>query len=284
MEQGVINTLLDYINSSVVSDVVNTNVEDWKKDWPRLGINTIRPNAELIIADMVPITDMEIKATYGDMGTITTRFVVNPEFNEAYEEAKGNGAVAVLALIMTMQVRWKTDRYLVPIYVDLSTGEFVCTNEEIVDMYCVIDEKGKDVTPHDNGALKELIMDMVNEILHLWYFIQVCLTNPPIRERFAALSKTKTVPKGNTKKKRGAVRYVKTHYLDPEEWGIIKRTESGRTYSCLAWYVIGHWREYKNGHRVFIKPYWKGTMRNSVEEAGDVSRNRIVAQMEKVVV
>ena len=39
---------------------------------------------------------------------------------------------------------------------------------------------------------------------------------------------------------------------------------TGREYErhTLVWYVIGHWRNYGSGKRVFIQPYWKGALRN----------------------
>ncbi len=268
---------INIMNNSAVSDVIRVNAEDRK----RLGLNPLQVDAGLMLANTIPITDMEIVVSYKDVGKVVGRIVVQPDFYDNYNVENDDGATGVLALAMVIGLGYNK-RILVPMFVGLTTGRFVYYPEE--EWYCVIDDKGKVETHYVEGQGEQLLRSIVAELLCWWHFIQVCLTNPPIRERFAALSKTKTVPKGDTKKKRGAVRYVKTHYLDPEEWGIIKRTESGRTYSCLAWYVIGHWREYKNGHRVFIKPYWKGTMRNSVEEAGDVSRNRIVAQMEKVIV
>ena len=281
--ENTLNECVNLIKDSVVSDVVDVNVDELKK----LGAFATDANAEMLIADTVPISDIEIRMLYPGVGTLTARVVVEPEFAKIannlddYKNDEGEQPVAVLGMALTLQINKGFKRSLWPVVVEVETGKF-----RIPKCSSIVDGNGK--VEHyffdeDEIGLK-MFDSMAFEAIQAWYFIQVCLTNPPIRERFAALSKTKTVPKGDTKKKRGAVRYVKTHYLDPEEWGIIKRSESGRTYTCLAWYVIGHWREYKNGHRVFIKPYWKGTMRNSVEEAGDVSRNRIVAQMEKVIV
>lgn len=34
-----------------------------------------------------------------------------------------------------------------------------------------------------------------------------------------------------------------------------------RKIKCPYWPVIGHWRHYKSGKIIFIKPYWKGPKR-----------------------
>jgi hypothetical protein len=44
----------------------------------------------------------------------------------------------------------------------------------------------------------------------------------------------------------------------------------------MLWWVIGHWREYKNGKRVFIKGYWKGPGRYS--KISPQERERIVVK------
>ena len=38
---------------------------------------------------------------------------------------------------------------------------------------------------------------------------------------------------------------------------------------ALLWHVIGHWRTYKSGKKVFVQPYWKGALREvkNMEEA-----------------
>ena len=275
---GLFEDCINCINGSAISDIVRVNGDDEE----RLGIRSLHADAGMMLAGTIPITDMRIVVSFEGQESIEGRVVVYPEFNDNYNWAKKNQKSFVLALVMTIKTSTSKKQALVPVFADAEGSSLVFLSGE--EMYRTIDEKGKDITLIHKGPGEEVVHTLASNFIRWWYFIQVCLTNPPIRERFAALSRTKTIPKGDTPKKRGAVRYVKTHYLDPEEWGIIKRSESGRTYTCLAWYVIGHWREYKNGHRVFIKPYWKGTMRNSIEEAGDVSRNRIVAQIGEAVV
>lgn len=268
----------DLINSSVVSDVVSVNVEELKK----LGAYSTEMSAGMLITDTVPITDMEIKMFYPEVGMLTARFVVEPTFAniinniDDYKDDEGRSPEAILAMAITLQINKGFKRSLLPVMVIVRTGGFA-----IPPAASLINGDGKAEHFALEKTESKLLSGMAYEALQTWYFIQVCLTNPPIRERFAALSGIEARPRKEiSKKKRSPVRYVRTHILDPEKLGIIKKSESGRTYSCLAWYVVGHWREYKNGHRVFIKPYWKGTMRNKVKDAGDVSRNRIIVQMD----
>ena len=64
-------------------------------------------------------------------------------------------------------------------------------------------------------------------------------------------------------KKRRVVRYIKKHVITAED---LEQTsfkgKSGFTRHTPIWYVIGHWRHYSDGKKVFIKPYWKGEMRH----------------------
>lgn len=264
------------IKDSIVSDIVCVDYEDRDK----LGFETIRVEAGLLISDTVPISDIEIEISGKNVVPIEARIVVYPEFSDHFNEVKGEEAF-VLALVMTLSAKRDEKQVLVPVFAN-TTGELVVLGS----MYWLVDKEGRDISSHHKLSSEDVVHTLTSECLRWWYFIQTSLTNPPIRDRFASYGYLEARQRKSTgnKKKRNPVKYVKVHIYDPERLGIIKKSESGRTYTCLAWYVIGHWREYKNGRKVFIKPYWKGTMRNSVGEAGDVSRNRVVAQIGEAIV
>ena len=61
----------------------------------------------------------------------------------------------------------------------------------------------------------------------------------------------------HTKRK---ARIVKKIYLNKEQLKIYSAPH--RHMTCPCWGVIGHWRNYKSGKRVWIEPYRKGKKRD----------------------
>lgn len=113
----------------------------------------------------------------------------------------------------------------------------------------------------------------LEQCLGLWYILQYSLLVPLIREY---ISKTKiSDPRYKTSTKRKFTEYrinftkikrniaINPHKDSPEA--------KGHTIKKPIWYVTGHWREYKNGKRVFIQGYWKGPER----EIGEIDIPRM---------
>ena len=73
-------------------------------------------------------------------------------------------------------------------------------------------------------------------------------------------------------------KYIKQHIISTGELDIAIYGDSrGYTRRSFIWYVIGHWRVYADGKKVFVKPYWKGALRDvrmTIEE-----REREIAQV-----
>lgn len=126
----------------------------------------------------------------------------------------------------------------------------------------------------------KVIMGFIVNLLQTWYGIQLSLLHPQIRTVFRnpKITAWKDPAKDDGKKKKRKVKYVKRHVLNLDE---IQATLSppsgtGKKYSCLAWYVIGHWRHYASGKVGFVKPYWKGALRNLKSNAVNDDRERII--------
>ena len=72
-----------------------------------------------------------------------------------------------------------------------------------------------------------------------------------------------TKPTGKKKKGKGRrriVKAVKVLRVSQDEFADYTRVH--REMSCPCWGVIGHWRNYKSGKRVWISPYRKGKQRH----------------------
>ncbi len=114
------------------------------------------------------------------------------------------------------------------------------------------------------------------EFMRIWHGIQLALLHPQIKDVIAdgKIVKRYTRENTETRKRQRVVRYIKRHIVDDNR---LKNAFKEYHRHCLAWYVIGHWRHYKDGRVVFIKPYWKGEMR-ALKRNFDCRERRIATQ------
>ena len=77
--------------------------------------------------------------------------------------------------------------------------------------------------------------------------------------------KPSTEPK--KKHKMRCVKAVRILQIDSEDMTamLAHAPAPKRPFTCPCWGVIGHWRTYKSGKRVWVKPYTKGQDRNHLE-------------------
>lgn len=69
---------------------------------------------------------------------------------------------------------------------------------------------------------------------------------------------------GTKDHRRRVVQLVRTVYIDGAVIGsLVEKSSADRKIDCPCWGVMGHWRCYKSGKRVWIKPYRKGKERNN---------------------
>lgn len=115
------------------------------------------------------------------------------------------------------------------------------------------------------------------EIMAPWYGLQVLWLHPRkdviIREGRETLPQKAVNPK-HKNKKRNTIKYIRRIYINTKELQTpIKQDRSHeQTRRTMLWYVIGHWREYRNGKRTFIQGYWKGPMRDLKSAEPDVRK------------
>ena len=141
-----------------------------------------------------------------------------------------------------------------------------------------LDQLGFSNIGYINKNGKTVLSDKVaaaNDVMWLclatWYGIQIALLHPVVRDVFRnpARSIIKKAPdklKSKKHRKQTSVKYVKKHIIDQNEFQkLVYGESSSNSYQrkALIWYVIGHWRTYKNGKRVFVQPHWKGALRDT---------------------
>ena len=110
-----------------------------------------------------------------------------------------------------------------------------------------------------------------NKVLKAWYGIQLSLMHPIIKAgvekhcRLDSMPATESTNQTHIKKEK-TERYIRHYYkITGDDFTKILTDK----YHCrhnhryaMSWYVIGHWRKYKNGHQTFIKGYWKGPLKD----------------------
>ena len=74
---------------------------------------------------------------------------------------------------------------------------------------------------------------------------------------------TNTTKHNHTKSRK--VQTYRTITVNYEELARVEAMHPPREFSCLAWGVIGHWRQYKDGKRVWVNAYVKGKEREKPE-------------------
>lgn len=120
-------------------------------------------------------------------------------------------------------------------------------------------------------------MILMDQILKLWYTMQICLLNPQVKDQLMRKDgKQKLNGVCLTSKKQGRkAKYVKRHRVETD---IFKTAtdETGIERKTLSWYVIGHWRNYANGKKSFVNGYWKGPLRHTKKNL-DGNRERVIA-------
>jgi hypothetical protein len=130
----------------------------------------------------------------------------------------------------------------------------------------------KENTPYSD------ISNMISEYLLTWYGIQLSLLHPELKEMFNH-GRPFSIHGSFTKRGSKRVKYIRKHIITVDN--IEERVRAAEEYAGItrhtdAWYVIGHWRTYKSGKKVFIKGYWKGPNRDQKETPEELREREVV--------
>ena len=97
-----------------------------------------------------------------------------------------------------------------------------------------------------------------------FYIVQDLLTNRPEILRYkTTVRHQENRGKGKNHNHRHKTRAVKIITVDPDGLEAVLRSFTGRKCTCPCWGVIGHWRQYKSGKRVWVNAYLKGSERSN---------------------
>lgn len=153
------------------------------------------------------------------------------------------------------------DRMICGLATILPIDKFVCMKAYIEHLS---DAEFNRFAEEMKGYAKENCSIKEYAFMETWYGIQIALLHPTVKNIFKGGRKERD---GEAKfdKKPGTkrpVRYIKKRVINKDD---IQRCLNGDGEAVnrhtLVWYVIGHWRKLANGTKQFIKPYWKGPLR-----------------------
>ena len=232
--------------------------ELWKKYCPKDVISQGGIPSDLLFAGKIPLMDC--------------RFTVD-------EREKPFGRICKFRVVIFEDYRERLKKSACGVTVGALIGDFF--GKEVY--FPIIAENGSDILYMGNYGMPGVSETMLKfmpplmsgqmlakfeyECLSTWYGSQIALLHPVVKEVF---NHPKPEPVMESKprkggKKRRIVRYIKKHVITAEE--LTRAAErpihcSGFIRRTPVWYVIGHWRHYSDGRKVFVKPYWKGEMRH----------------------
>ena len=281
MNSEINKAYVDDLNGSRPSDMIICDLETSSKLislWKPGFMEDIEKSFEDIPSDLffgghVPLMDMiiEFNVQLGEhlRDNFVARIFIYPDFHDRIKNASETGAVDVG--IVSFSLAGKTDKSLFTVLAVVKGHGYIFRSKEKGHRGFSLNELSNDdtsVTISEEGLNRR-----INIIMNVWYGVQIALLNPLTKDVFMH---GKPVPMNNAisnnnhqkdkKKKKKVVRYIKKHVINPDEldMNLNVSTSSDKKYTrkTMTWYVIGHWRNSKNGKKTFIKGYWKGPLKD----------------------
>jgi hypothetical protein len=242
------------------------------KLWEK-GTEDVSIPSDLFFANTIPLLDCRIivDETCRENGHVVPyRVVVFPDYAELIQLAEENEPVNVGAIVNNPVIG---PCCFTPFYVVKGVDSIMFSG---VGYHGVPEEN---IRKAQATMTMQDLSQMAISFLETWYGIQIALLHPTMREMFRhpkTAPDTKYLPVHSTKRKN-RVKYIKVHIINSDEMNAAMFGES-KTYTrhALVWYVIGHWRTIKSGVKVFIKPCWKGPLRDVKVTLAE--RERVIVQ------
>ena len=242
--------------------------------------------SDLFFAGTIPLMDCIINVDESVLknGTYSCRVIVFDGYDKGLKESN-NEEMNWVAMIMTLHTDGAVN-FFAPIIAitgeDVIYAPFIGLVDKHIKCHCGC---GGEPEPIEQDTLNELHLDMIRTF-GTWYGIQLSLLHPLIKEIFQypklITDNNKNDNKKIKNKKKRPVKYIRylrimSKNIDDIIFG--KDSEKRKIErTALIWWVIGHWRFYKNGKKTFIQGYWKGKLRELKIPIPE--REREIAQLE----
>lgn len=216
------------------------------------------PN-DIFVAKTIPLPDVVFKSSFGNEGSSDIH----------------------------IRCVYAQDKLIIAIFRKGELGSAVIAKQDSDSTYAL---DGANIYIEDLNFYDKIIQDYKIEVrwvtlgvaTHIfahWYALQIMMLNPVIKERLFEKDRKEKLHVSsdyilgseiNTSKKRKA-KYVKYKRIT----NTIIHSDILRKKHVLCWYVIGHYRHYKNGTKSWVNGYWKGPLRELQKNLDD-GRERLV--------
>ncbi len=272
------------------TDVISSPVDDWIKLLEASGMKgvdngvvTISLSPDIVFANTIPLKHMRCEVMDPDNLKRTWEINIMDKYifqktddspgesispDEAITKFAESGSDESLMYIGSVRTTIYTSsntiiEFVVPLAI---SRDNMWTINQIVS-YTV---NGKDRAYRYDSTMafdEEFLAHQFRNGVATFYAVNVLLLNPVIQEVFqntVEMIPIDTKPKKSSSSRapsKHKIRYIKKIVINMDE---IDRAFEKRGFirHSMIWYVTGHWREYKNGKKVFIQGYWKGALRN----------------------
>ena len=233
--------------------------------------------SDLFFAETIPLLDVKVSIdeTMCENGRIINfRVVIYCDYTEKIRKATDDDVVEVGAVIY--EIGAPTHAALVmPIKVVRGVDVLLSDDSGYRNMGTAVR------TRFSEHVTQKVYGQMFLQSLETWYGIQIALLHPVIRDvvHKPRIASNNTRPQPSQQRRK--VKYMKhTHEytISADELdNAIYGGDKSFTRRALIWYVIGHWRTYSDGRKSFVKPYWKGALREI--QMNLTEREREIAQV-----
>ena len=250
-----------HIAASHPSDVIKLTGEQdsqlirlWEKSTDDVTIPS-----DLFFAGTIPLMDCRIVVdetkSVIDGKVVSYRVVIFPDYAEQLRTVEPDIPVNVGAIVNDPTHGAYS---FIPIYIVKGVDTLMFINVGYHNL-------PKNYIKHAEQTISiQDVSQMCVAFLETWYGIQIALLHPNVRDVFrhprTTIDRINSI--GTRGKRKNRVKYIKEHIINSDELETaIFGGDKSHTRHALVWYVIGHWRAYANGVKTFIKPYWKGPLR-----------------------
>lgn len=263
------------IQRSSPSDVINLQREEDKflmGLWePEDAKEIIFIPSDLFFAKTIPLQDCRIIVDETEDGGVVAeyRVVIFDDYAENVSRAvreEDDTPIFVGAVVYTTRGK---DNLFVPFCVMRGVDSLMANKVGFLE------PEGHFTAKTTRGQIEQAFVGC----LETWYGIQIALLHPSVKDVFRRpqrIQEEGEAKGGDGKKRRRKAKYIRKHYLRMSDFDRVTGNNGGRKFNrkCLAWYVIGHWRNYSSGKKIFIQPYWKGLLREVKANADGDDRDR----------
>lgn len=267
--------LLQEIGQSRPANLILLEDESVMTDFWRNGNQTVSGvPSDLFFNGSIPLPDCWIQFSDKDGRSVRFRTVIFPDYQKRLSSAGEDSAAQIGAVLYEIA----ENAYLIFCIEAIRGHDWLMT--EFGFGYKGIPEAVREHISEHMSAAEFCIFS--SQLIGIWYGVQIALLHPLVKDMFlnpctVVDESANRKPSGGKKRKKRPLRYIKKHILNAEE--LKNRIHGGNHHfqrHALVWYVIGHWRRYADGKKIFVRPYWKGALRDL--KNGEIREREIILE------